>query len=342
MHILGLVNGSKGGNSEILAKAALQAAKEKDASITTSWIHVPSVAYPRNSGPLKGAPDVSAGTNASNNTNGTTPNEQEAARDDRLTVFNAILDADAILYSTAVYSHQPAGALKALLDTLLGPYTDPALATRIVEGQKNGDPKYGKMKIDPRILKPRIAGFLAVGGSTTPDQFTMALPTLHLLAYSLHMKVVDQMVYMGCTNPGAVLKSADDAVMKRTQDLGRNLASQIGKTFDDAEYLGPRPEGACPHCHLSKMDYFGGPENSIGCVVCGTTGTLVVAEGKIVPSWDQDSEYCCITMKGKQKHIDDIFKNGSAEWKGFDSDAGFKKTLDEWRGVDAGQIRFDA
>jgi len=79
-----------------------------------------------------------------------------------------------------------------LLDTLLGPYTDVAFALRVLEGKKNGDAKFANMNVDMRILKPRIAGFMAVGGSTTPDQFTMALPTLHLFAYSLHIKVVDQ------------------------------------------------------------------------------------------------------------------------------------------------------
>jgi len=44
MHILGLVNGSIGGNSEILLKATLLSTKHANPSITTSWIHVPSVA----------------------------------------------------------------------------------------------------------------------------------------------------------------------------------------------------------------------------------------------------------------------------------------------------------
>jgi len=77
-----------------------------------------------------------------------------------------------------VHSHQPAGALKAFLDTLLGPYTDVAFAQRVLEGRKNGDAMFANMNVDMRILKPRVAGFMAVGGSTTPDQFTMALPTL--------------------------------------------------------------------------------------------------------------------------------------------------------------------
>lgn len=342
MHILGLANGSIGGNSEILLKAALLSAQEADHSITTSWIHVPCVSFPPNPKPLANAPDISLGTIASNNQRGdsNTKAHQPPTADDRRTVFDAILDADALIFSTAVYSHQPAGALKALLDTLIGPYTDPALALRILEGKKAGDPKYASMHVDPRILKSRVAGFLAVGGSTTPDQFTMALPTLHLFAYSLHIKVVDQVCFMGYANPGAVLRSEDDQVIARAQILGRSVASQIGRAFDEAVYLGPEPEGCCPHCHLSKLDFFGGQENRIGCVVCGNTGRLEVqSNGSITTRWDEDSEYCCITMKGKQKHVDDIFKKGSSEWKGLDTDEEFAEKLKNWRGKDCGKVQ---
>lgn len=340
MHILGLANGSVGGNSEILLKAALSSARSSNPSITTSWIHVPSIVFPRNAGPLKNAPDISAGTNASNNYNGVVTNNE---RDDRPQVLNAILNADALVFSTPVYSHQPAGPLKALLDTILGPYTDAALATRILSAQKSGsgDSRYANMSIDARIVKPRVAAFLAVGGSTTPDQFTMALPTLHMFCYPLHAKVVDQAVFMGYANPGAVLRSQGDEVLIRAKEVGVNVADQIGMVFDEAKYLGPEPHGACPHCHLAKLDFFGGASNAIGCIVCGNTGKLVLGkDGAVVPEWDTDSEYCCITMKGKQKHIDDIFKNASAEWKGPDADGEFEERSREWRGCDVGKVEF--
>jgi multimeric flavodoxin WrbA len=348
MHILGLANGSIGGNSEILLKAALQSAKRSSSpdgsAITTSWIHVPSVSYPPNAGPLAHANDISMGANAGNNNHlgsstTTTPNgnSTNSIIDDRLTLYNAILDADALIFSTAVYSHQPSGALKAALDKILGPYTDPAFASRILARQEKGDERFASMSVDRRILKPRVAGFLAVGGSTTPDQFAMALPTLHLFAYSLHVKVVDQEVVMGCANPGAVLHAGEGKVMERAEELGTRVAGQLGKGFDEAEYLGPVVEGACPQCHLAKYDFFGGIEMRVGCVVCGNTGRFVVTGGnKVRVEWDEDSDYCCITWRGKQKHIDDIFKNGSAEWKGL---KGSKESLQAWRNTDVGRVQ---
>jgi multimeric flavodoxin WrbA len=336
MHILGLANGSIGGNSTILLKAALLAAKDSAPGTTTSWIHVPSLSYPPNAGPLSHAQDVSMGANKGNNDHGLSTNgHRSEIVDDRNTLYEAIMDADAILFSSAVYSHQPAGSLKAVLDKVLGPYTDPAFASRILSGQRNGDAKFTSMTVDARILKPRVCGFMCVGGSTTPDQFTMALPTLHLFAYSLHAKVVDQCLVAGCANPGSVVAAQNGGAIRRARQLGNRVASQLGKTFDDAEYLGPEVEGACPACHLAKYDFFGGEEMRIGCVVCGNTGRFVVVGGKVVVEWDAESEYCCITWRGKEKHIDDIFKNGSAEWKGL---AGSKEELERWREVDVGRV----
>ncbi|KAF9695967.1 hypothetical protein EKO04_006212 [Ascochyta lentis] len=344
MHILGLANGSIGGNSTILLKAALRAAKASNAETTTSWIHIPSLSYPPNAGPLEHAPDVSMGTNLGNNNHGaaspssssSTSSHDTSIPDDRSTLYESIMRADALLFSSAVYSHQPAGSLKAALDKILGPYTDPAFASRILEGQARGDAKFMKMHVDARVLRPRVAGFLVVGGSTTPDQFTMALPTLHLFAYGLHVKVVDQHVVMSCANPGAVVHAQEGGVLRRAEEMGRRVASQMGRGFDEAKYLGPVVEGGCPHCHLAKYDFFGGSEMKMGCVVCGNTGRFVVGDGKVKVQWDEDSDYCCITWRGKQKHIDDIFKNGSAEWKGLQ---GSKEKLQEWRELDMGRVQ---
>lgn len=336
MHILGLANGSIGGNSTLLLTSALQAAAASAPGTTTSWIHMPSVAYPANAGPLAAAQDVSMGSNASNNAGAMRDDDDNASAapvDDRKALYEAIMAADALIFSSAIYSHLPAGTLKAALDKILGPYTDPTFAARILAGQRAGDAKFAAMKVDARILTPRVCGFLAVGGSTTPDQFTLALPGLHLCAYGLHMKVVDQAVVAGCANPGAVLSERGGAAMDRAAELGRRVASQLGRSFDEAAYLGPEVEGGCPQCHLAKYDYFGGQK--MGCVVCGHTGRFVVREGSVGVAWDADSEYSCITWRGKLKHLDDIFKNGSAEWKGLQTS---KDELDKWRAVDVGRV----
>ena len=135
MHVLGISNGKLGGNSETLLKAALTAAQKANSTITTSWIHVPSVNIPKNASPLKGGPDVSRGTNPSLKYDPNSANMSDD--DDRLAVKDAILDADAIIFATPIYSHQPAGPLKLVVDSILGPFTDAVFAQYTLEKQKS-------------------------------------------------------------------------------------------------------------------------------------------------------------------------------------------------------------
>jgi multimeric flavodoxin WrbA len=323
--ILGLCNGSIQGNSEILLKAALKEIESSSSRPTEiSWIHVPSVLIPRNPKPLKSSADISLG-NVSSLKNSvpskalsSTPQEITLA-DDRRAVLDAILDADALVFATPIYSHQPPGFLKAMTDRILGPFTDAAFVRRVLERQAAGDPKFTGETVDARVLKPRVVGFLVVGGSTSPDQHTMALPTLYQLVYPIHAKVVDQVLLDGYGRAGSVIFKNGGQAVERAKLLGRNVASQLGKQFDDAVYLGPKTEGSCPHCHLSKLDFFGGDSNEVGCVVCGTRGNLVVENGKITPVWTNDTTWSCLTMEGKQLHADHIHEAGMKEEEAFRS-----------------------
>lgn len=332
MHILGIANGSLNGNSEILLKAALKAATNSDPSITTSWIHAPSARIPVDPKPLANSQDVSLGTN---------PVMQSAPADsslenldDRAAVLNAMLDADGIIFSTPIYSHQPAGFLKALTDRILGPFTDASLARKIIEGAKNGDPRFVGKQVDERLLKPRVVGFMAVGGSTHSDHITMALPTLHSFAYPMHMKVVDQVVFQGYAAPGSVLVNPPETTARAAQ-LGERVASQLGKEFDEAEYLGPEPDGACPFCHLAKIDLFCTKDNTIGCITCGAEGRLVVSEdGVIRPQWNEKSEISCITMAGKTRHVEDLFVTTQQEAQKMQADLELQRQRDYWRSID--------
>ncbi|KAJ9130112.1 Oxidoreductase [Coniochaeta hoffmannii] len=306
MHILGLCNGSIHGNSEILLKAALTAAAASDPSITTSWIHVPSVAIPRNPKPLEADNSIIPESDERDQ-----PIHKDTELDDRRAVLGAIKDADALIVATPVYSHQPPATLKALSDYILGPYADNSSSFRSLARNAAGDLEFDgadadAAPVDPRDVKPRVAGFLAVCGSNTPfpEQWTMALPTMHILTYPLHAKVVDQVVLPGNANAGAVLLEPLRTV-DRARLLGERVASQVGKAYDEAEYLGEEEKGSCPYCHMLKIQFRGG--NRVQCVVCGALGQLQVdGEGDIRPSWERDSDVSCMTLKGKWKHIDDI------------------------------------
>lgn len=334
MHILGLANGSIGGNSEILLKAALLAAQKSDPSITISWIHIPSAHVPRNPKPLKKATEVSNGlvaiTGENTNGNGVAP------LDDRQAILDAILDADALIFASPTYSHQPAGALKAVTDKILGPFADGAVARRTLQRKAAGDPEVQDSIVDERLLKPKQVGFMMVAGSTVPDQVTMALPTMHQFVYPLHAKVVDQYVFLGCANPGSVLLDPERTI-SRAEQLGRNVASQLGKQFDEAQYLGPHKEGNCPYCHLNTVQLDYNSANEVGCLTCGARGKLAVREdGQILPTWDPDCGVSCITMKGKMKHLDDIAINGKKERPGL---PGIKEKHEAWNKTEVPKVK---
>ncbi|KAI1498592.1 flavoprotein [Biscogniauxia marginata] len=312
MHILGLCNGSIHGNSEILLKAALEAAKEYDSSITVSWIHVPSVALPRNHKPIKSDPSIIPYRNDDDTAAAKAPNNN-AQLDDREAVFNAIMDADALIIASPVYSHQPAGTLKALADAILGPYADVSDSYRIKARQEAGESNGHTGTPNPRDLKPRIGGFIAVGGSAPefPEQWSMALPTLHSITYAIHARIIDQVVFPGFANAGSVLLEAESTI-GRSRTLGERVASQIGKPYDEAKYLGSEEEGSCPYCHLLKLEFREG--NNVACIVCGANGTLsVAANGNIRPTWESNSKVSCMTLEGKWKHLDDIGKKLGSE-----------------------------
>ncbi|KAI0593165.1 flavoprotein [Biscogniauxia sp. FL1348] len=341
MHILGLCNGSIHGNSEILLKAALEAAKELDSSITVSWIHVPSVALPRNHKPIKSDPSIIPYRNDDDKTGKRANGNNNTPLDDREAVFNAIMDADALIIASPVYSHSPAGTLKALADAILGPYADVSESYRIRakqesgqangHGSSNGNGNPSAAVPNPRDLKPRVAGFIAVAGSAPefPEQWTMALPAMHSVTYCMHARVVDQVVFPGFANAGAVLLEAERTV-PRARTLGRRVASQMGKPYDEAAYLGPEEDGSCPYCHLLKLEFRDG--NNVACVTCGAGGVLAVRpDGKIRPDWEEDSRVSCMTLEGKWKHLDDIARKLGAERPKLGE---IKGELDRWKNMD--------
>lgn len=170
MHILllGLCNGSIHGNSEVLLRAALLAAAAHGPSITTSWIHVPSVVIPRTAKPLREEPDIIPNRSheyTSTRGSNTSPADRIIGTDDREAVFEAVLDADALIIATPIYSHQPAGSLKALQDAILGPFADTCGQHRIYKRQKAGDlPSKTSFSIPGRRQQNQVHDLRRTGG----------------------------------------------------------------------------------------------------------------------------------------------------------------------------------
>jgi multimeric flavodoxin WrbA len=182
-------------------------------------------------------------------------------------LWERLVSCDGLIVSTPIMSRTMAAGLKLLVDRLLGPNADAAIIEQLVALRRAGSEPAVPFRVDERVLRPRVAGFLAVGGSLTPQWKTLALPLMHTLTFSMHIAVVDQAVFEGAGTPRSIV--LDDRALERASALGANVASQLGKPFDEAAYLGP--PGLCPMCHLNVIELTG---TSVSCATCGCRGTL--------------------------------------------------------------------
>jgi multimeric flavodoxin WrbA len=281
--ILGLGCGQPDGSAEILLKAALRAAEDAGASVELvrlDDLHLPS-------GPDPAEPD------------------------DAEWFWEKLVDCDGWIISTPIISRTVTARLKLLGDRLLGPNADAAIVEELLAVRRAGGQPEVPFRVDGRVLKPRVAGFLAVGGALTPQWKTLALPVMHTMTFSMHMVVVDQVLVGGAGTPRSVV--LDDAAVARAAELGGNVASQLGRSWEAAEYRGE--PGLCPLCHLSVVELVG---TSVACATCGARGELTP---DLTVRWT-DLSPSVIGMAEKRAHSAEIQETARAH-------AALRRTIDE-------------
>lgn len=221
MHILGLSCGTNNGTSETLLKIALKEAAV-DPNVTISFLRMTEISIPTSGPP--GLYDVRP-------TGSATPSEStNKIVDDRPVALDAILNCDALVIASPIYTRQAAGVLKFFCDRALGPYVDAADVEKAIAGKKVGGPRFKDFNPAKRLLKPRVGALIAAGGATSVEWSSLVLPMLHQSVFSMHIKVMDQMLARGVPIPGVLL--ADEAIQARAKRLGRNVASQLGRPFE--------------------------------------------------------------------------------------------------------------
>lgn len=215
-------------------------------------------------------------------------------------LWERLVECDGLIVSTPIINRTLAARLKTVIDFLLGPNADAAIIEHLVALRRGGVEPTVPFRVDERVLKPRVAGLIAVGGSLTPQWKTLALPLLHTTAFSMHMAVVDQVVFGGAGTPKSIL--LDEAALDRAALLGGNVASQLGVAFDDVRYLGP--PGLCPMCHLDVVELNG---TAVTCATCGSAGEW--RDGSI--QWT-DLTTSVISMAEKRAHAGEIQETAAA------------------------------
>ena len=296
--VLGLGCGQPRGSAEILLKAALRAAEAQGAEVELvrlDELRLPSGTLPDGTG-------------------------EAAEPDDGWWLWERLIACDGLIVSTPIISRTVAARLKLFGDKMLGPNADAAIIEGLLALRRQGQEPAVPFRVDERVLKPRVAGFLAVGGSLTSQWKTLALPLMHATTFSMHIAVVDQVQFEGAGTPRSVV--LDAAAIDRAALLGRNVAAQLGIPFDQARYLGP--PGLCPLCHLNVIA-LSAPE--VECATCGARGVL---GSDLTVTWT-DLTTSVISMDEKRSHAAEIQQTAArhaplrpeidklaAEWEAYD------------------------
>ena len=268
LRLLGLGCGQPRGSAEILLKSALRAAEAQGAEV--ELVRLDGLRLP------SGAAEA-------------------AEPDDGWWLWERLVGCDGLIVSTPIISRTVAARLKLFGDRMLGPNADAAIIEGLLALRREGREPAVPFRVDERVLKPRVAGFLAVGGSLTSQWKTLALPLLHATTFSMHIAVVDQVQFEGAGTPRSVV--LDPAALDRAALLGRNVAAQLGVPFDQARYLGP--PGLCPLCHLDVITLHG---TDVECATCGARGHLT---SDLTVTWT-DLTTSVISMDEKRAHSAEI------------------------------------
>lgn len=278
MRLLGLSCGEVDGSAEILLRQAMSAAvNAAPAGLETQLIRLNELRVPFGAA-LAGDP----------------------AQDDAWWFWEALVQCDALIISAPIYARSIPGTLRLLGDRLLGPNADAAFVAELLALARQGSAPAVRFRVDERVLKPRVAAFIAVGGSLTDHWKTLALPLMHSFTFSMHIAVVDQIVVAGAGTPRSIV--LDGAALARVAQLGAHVGEQAGRTFDAAEYRGE--PGLCPLCHLDVIELKS--DGAVVCASCGAAGRLLGTAPVTVEFSPEGQAQSVITMTEKRAHFFEV------------------------------------
>jgi multimeric flavodoxin WrbA len=270
--ILGVSAGNFGGSAEILLKEALRAAEEAGAEVQLVRIDDLDLSV----GPSRG-------------------------RDDAGWFWDLLMESDGLVVSTPIYSRTVPGKLRLLGDKISGPQADVAFTAEILRMRAAGTPIPVQFPIDERVLRPRVGAFIAVGGSLPDFWKSLALPLMHTLTASAQVGIVDQVQFAGAGSPASIVLDPD--ALERARQLGRAVAAQLGRTYDEVEYRGDA--GVCPVCHLDVIVMRA--DNRVECASCGAAGRFEIVDGAVTVVFSADGlAQSVMSMEEKVAHFHEV------------------------------------
>lgn len=278
--VMAITAGRKNGNSELLAKIALSECEKLGAEATLVNLHDYTIL------------DCTGCTACTRNmAQGKYVGCVLDDKDDKKKLTDAMLAADAVIYSVPTYD--------LMANSLYIRFAQRSLAYETSFQESIGVLEH----------KDRLAGLIAVGGSTRAWQ-SMALESLQASMFTTDMKVVDMI--LATRVPGMAQCMLNDELVERAKQLGRNMMTAIDTPPAERKWLGDPDMGWCPNCHSNALvlgeKQWDGLHYAVECQVCGAGGTLEQTEDgkwKFVIQEDgllKDRT----TVEGRAKHLTEI------------------------------------
>lgn len=278
--VMGITAGRKNSNSEILLKEALMACEEKGAEVT--MINLKDYNILPCTGCTSCTKNMSMGKNA-----GCILDQ----KDDKKKIMDVMLAQDAVLFSAPTYD-------------LMACSTFITFAQRSLSYETSFLETIGAIE-----HKDRIAGLIAVGGSTRAWQ-SMALESMQAAMFTTDMKVVDMI--LGTRVPGNAQCLLQDDLVARAHKMGENIMECLELPVEERRWMGDEDMGWCPNCHSNALVLgeiqWDGLYYPVECQVCGAGGNLEQTEnGKWIFKIQKDGLLKDrTTVAGRAKHLEEI------------------------------------
>lgn len=278
--VLGITAGRKDSNSEILLKEALLACRDQGAEV--KMINLRDYNIIECTGCTACTHGMSSGKNV-----GCTLSKM----DDKEAIMEVMLNVDAIIASAPTYDLMPTATFSKFMHRNL------AYESAFLE------------HIGAIEHKDRVAGLIAVGGSTRSWQ-SMALESMQATCFTNDFKVVD--MYLATRVPAAKQCLLNNEMIERAYKMGENIMKSLNTPVENRGWLGNEEMGWCPNCHSNALILgevqWDGLHFPIECQVCGAGGNLEKSEDgkwKFVIQEDGLSRDRT-TVKGRQEHVKEI------------------------------------
>lgn len=278
--VLGITAGRKDSNSEILLKEALFACRDKGAEV--KMINLRDYNIIECTGCTACTHGMSNGKNV-----GCTLSKM----DDKEAIMEVMLNVDAIIASAPTYDLMPTATFSKFMHRNL------AYESAFLE------------HIGAIEHKDRVAGLIAVGGSTRSWQ-SMALESMQATCFTNDFKVID--MYLATRVPAAKQCLLDDEMIKRAYKMGENIMKSLNTPVKERKWLGEEDMGWCPNCHSNALVLgevqWDGLHFPVECQVCGAGGNLEKSETGKWKFVIQEDGLCRdrTTVEGREEHLKEI------------------------------------